>query len=602
MKQLRDYQRRAVDVLRERLKKGHERLLLVASTGSGKTRIFTTLIAEILGSSSPHMRVLLVVTKEALVPQIERELQMRSIVDVGVYCATHKRYEIDRQIVVGTLQRLARTAVGKFDLVIFDEAHRLNDKEDGQFMPMWNKIKEASPTCRIIGATATPFTGGRYIYNRRGDTGRFFPEVTFSIGIKELTRDGYLVPAHLASGAKAEVFSIEKLRYEPGRGDYSEGTLNAMVSVYWDKIMSQVKDALLRLDGRKKVAWACINITHAERVRDVLVGMKELATCVHSKMVRRDEVAALELFTKYDVRHMVFVTKLSEGFDYAPTDAVVLMRPMRSPTLMIQTIGRALRTYPGKSSALVLDYGQTIRHCGSLDRPVVQEDLLQMVDGKLKRQDVEDAVNYRVVTCDACGLFNFLYEGDKLLCKNCGAAIELGFSSVLSLATTSFTGESLYSSEECAIDSHWIDSHWVPVENFRVEVRIPHIKVVFDTRDPLLGTVVTVASSIWLPSTKAKWAMRNAMQARIRRLFAPLMFGSHHCTYQMVRDVLDTHAKGISIIRHPPWCYVYKNAEKKFIIRAFSFDKPEDKTEIEDIAVHAEQGVLFGINEKKIKT
>jgi hypothetical protein len=350
------------------------------------------------------------------------------------------------------------------------------------------------------------------------------------------------------------------------------------------------------------VAWACINITHAERVRDVLVGMKELATCVHSKMVRRDEVAALELFTKYDVRHMVFVTKLSEGFDYAPTDAVVLMRPMRSPTLMIQTIGRALRTYPGKSSALVLDYGQTIRHCGSLDRPVVQEDLLQMVDGKLKRQDVEDAVNYRVVTCDACGLFNFLYEGDKLLCKNCGAAIELGFSSVLSLATTSFTGESLYSSEECAIDSHWIDSHWVPVENFRVEVRIPHIKVVFDTRDPLLGTVVTVASSIWLPSTKAKWAMRNAMQARIRRLFAPLMFGSHHCTYQMVRDVLDTHAKGISIIRHPPWCYVYKNAEKKFIIRAFSFDKPEDKTEIEDIAVHAEQGVLFGINEKKIKT
>jgi len=324
-----------------------------------------------------------------------------------------------------------------------------------------------------------------------------------------------------------------------------------------------------------------------------------VATCVHSKMVRRDETAALEAFTKGDARHMVFVTKLSEGFDYPATDAVILMRPMRSPTLMIQTIGRGLRLAPEKKDCLVLDYGQTIRHCGSLDRPVVQEDLLQMVDGKLKRKDVEDVANYRVVTCDACGMFNFLHDGDKLVCTHCMAPIELGFSSVMNLSMTSFSGESIYSTEECAIDAHWIDSHWVRVSDFNVSVSLPAIRVTFNTLDPLFGTTVTVNSTVWIPSSKAKWAMKNAMQARVRRLFGPLIFGANHTTFDMVRAALVTHAQGGDLIKPPAWCFVYKDAEKKFIIRAFSFEDPSDKYKIKDIAENAVQGGLFDFDKEK---
>lgn len=595
-----------MDVLRDRLRKGHERLLLVAATGAGKTVVFTTLISEILSTTAPKMRVVIVVTKEALVTQIEEELKRVEVSGVGVYCATHKRYEIGAQVIVGTVQSLSRTLLGHVDLIIFDEAHRLNDKEDGQFMPMWNRVKEGSPGCRIIGATATPFTGGRYIYNRGADTGRFFPEVTFQIGIKELTEKGHLVKAVLKSGAKSEVFSVEKLKYDAGRGDYSEGTLNAMVSIYWDKILNQVKDALSKLQGRKKIAWACINIAHAERVRDVLVSLKEVATCVHSSMVRKNEVAALETFTKGDARHMVFVTKLSEGFDYPPTDAIILMRPMRSPTLYIQTVGRGLRQFvggkDGKKDCLILDYGQTIRHCGSLDRPVVQEDLLQMVDGKRKRMDVEDVANYRVVTCDACGLFNFMYEGDKLECKTCLAPIELGFSSVMTLATTSFSGDSLYSTEECAIDAHWAEARWVRVENFKVSVSVPSITVRFDTYDEDLRMNVHVKSVVWMPSIKASWAMKNAMQARVRRLFSPIIYGDAYSSYDMIKAALMSHTKGENLIKSPAWCLVYKDATKKFIIRGFSFDKPEDKIEIRDIAVGAVQEDMFGgVDKKKTK-
>jgi hypothetical protein len=315
--------------------------------------------------------------------------------------------------------------------------------------------------------------------------------------------------------------------------------------------------------------------------------MPERAVCVHSLMKSAEQTDALREFEQGDTRHLVFVSKVSEGYDFPAIDAVVLFRPMRSPTLYIQTVGRGLRLHPDKSDCLVLDYGKVVSHCGRLDRPVVQEDLLVLGDdGKRRAAHVEDKVDYRVVTCDHCGMFNFFGEGDRLTCTHCNGVIVLGYSNVMSLRTTSFTGESLYSSEESAVSDMWRTAVWVDiVRDFRLWVDGQRIDMEFIATHEGLGFEVPVKSTVWMPGAKAKWAMRNSMIKRVRAVFAPLL--GETCTYKSTVDKL-TYGE----YRVPTKAFLYKDADGRFIVRALSMSAPKSE-EPHAVSTHVVQGGLF---------
>jgi hypothetical protein len=58
---------------------------------------------------------------------------------------------------------------------------------------------------------------------------------------------------------------------------------------------------------------------------------------------------------------LVTVMVLTEGADFPMCDAVVIARPTQSQNLYSQMVGRALRLYPGKTDALVVDLVGTSR-------------------------------------------------------------------------------------------------------------------------------------------------------------------------------------------------------------------------------------------------
>src|SRR5690606_30779504 len=55
------------------------------------------------------------------------------------------------------------------------------------------------------------------------------------------------------------------------------------------------------------------------------------------------------------LRALTTVGVLTEGADFPMCDCVVLARPTKSTNLYSQMVGRALRLWPGKTDALVLD-------------------------------------------------------------------------------------------------------------------------------------------------------------------------------------------------------------------------------------------------------
>jgi hypothetical protein len=57
-----------------------------------------------------------------------------------------------------------------------------------------------------------------------------------------------------------------------------------------------------------------------------------------------------------DLQVVFSVEVLGEGVDVPDVDTLLLLRPTQSPVLFAQQLGRGLRTAPGKSSCLVLDF------------------------------------------------------------------------------------------------------------------------------------------------------------------------------------------------------------------------------------------------------
>lgn len=360
---LRDYQLECIEATWEELYKG-ESALVQAPTGSGKTLTFSHLIKKSLDQVA-GMRICVLMGRIDLV--LQTEAAIARVVDryhIGAYCGTLNRREINRPVTVASIQSIANAETPTFNLLIVDEVHNLDQEDDGgRYIKFIDKQRAKNPKLKIVGYTATPFRSDGVIYGE----GKIFKRLCYKKTIQDMIAMGFLCRPILKQAENA--FDTSNLRIRAG--EYMAEDVDALVSD--EAVMrSQVREALDKMKGRKAVAWATANIDHCERLLKVLQEEGESVAAIHSKQSRDTRSGNLSRFTSGGARHMVFVSILSEGFDYPPIDCIVLMRPTRSPVLYVQTVGRGLRIYPGKDNCLVLDYGQVVRELGPLDDPKVK--------------------------------------------------------------------------------------------------------------------------------------------------------------------------------------------------------------------------------------
>lgn len=344
---LRPYQKAAVRMVIHELRTTG-RALCVAATGAGKTEMFIDIARQ------ARSRVCVLVGRDKLVEQTAR--RMRAVIpDTAVWSAGQGEKRIADSTVV-SIHSADTLTIDDLGLIIIDEAHNANSGRYARFI-------ERHKSARIAGFTATPWRNAKPIWGE----GKLFPSVTYRVELLKLINEGYLVPPVIK--AMPEGFDTKGLSVRGG-----EFVMSELAELTRDgvKIRAQVRDALPRLEDRKKVVWTCTSIEHAQDVFKVLQAMGEHAVLVHSKV--RDIDFAMECFERGHLRHAVSVMMLTEGIDIPAVDAICLMRPTRSPTLMTQTIGRGLRLYEGKKDCAILDYGQVIANCGPVNDPYIKED------------------------------------------------------------------------------------------------------------------------------------------------------------------------------------------------------------------------------------
>lgn len=349
----------------------------VAPTGSGKTEIMREFIKR------ASVNTLVLCGRKELAGQLARRLNAD-----GVYSASLgvKNWGAVTVGTVGTISRLSQ--LPPVTLVVIDEAHNLIDDENS----LYQKALSLCPNAKVLGFTATPFG----IYG----PDRFWPKIDARITLEQLWRTGWIVNPVMQ--ASREQFNLENVTIRAG-----EYALDELEKLTCDeiKVKKQVADALPRLEGRKKVVWACTSIKHAEMV----VSQLSSGVCVHSKQTKELRNESLRSFEHGGIRHLVFVTVVSEGYDYPPIDAVVFMRPTRSARLYVQTVGRGLRKSPDKEDCLVLDYGRVVETLGPINRVRVLE---KRPAGAGETNEVS------LWLCEECYGYNELLTVE---CVHCGA-------------------------------------------------------------------------------------------------------------------------------------------------------------------------------------
>lgn len=408
---LRWYQREAIEAIYRYLRERAGNPCAVLPTGAGKTPVLATLCRDAVINWNGRVLVLAHV-KELLQQSVARIQALCPTIKVGLYSAGLKSRDTQYPIIVAGIQSVHDKAsiLGRFDLVIVDEAHLIPDSGEGMYRSFLADLMEANPDIRVIGLTATPF---------RLDSGPIckpdglLNDVCYEVGIRPLIAQGHLCKLVGKSGTQ----TVDTRLIKVVRGEFDPEQAAKAFSSILDSAVQEIAEKTL---NRKSVLIFCQSIEHAETVADKLreIQRKILGDAMQQMAPARSlfdlppqptaddftiAVAAdyleeqslpvdslryalcnslgvaevygdtkqrgtiLEAFKAGTVKYLVNVNVLTTGFDAPNVDCVVLLRSTVSAGLFYQMVGRGFRNHPGKADCLILDYGQNLLRHGPVD-------------------------------------------------------------------------------------------------------------------------------------------------------------------------------------------------------------------------------------------
>jgi DNA repair protein RadD len=360
---LRDYQTDAIKAIYEYWDKGKGKNPLVsAPTGSGKSLIIAELVKKIC-TEWPEVRIACVTHSRELIDQNEKELRGHyPDASTGVYCAGLNRKQTQARITFASIQSIYNHVfdLGKKDIIIIDEAHRIPRNTQTQYGRFLEDMKFANPSVVAIGLTATPYRSDSGLLYEGED--RLFDGLCYEVEIQKLVDQGYLVPVISKGGLHQIDLSDVHIRM----GDYKKDELekaadipelvkNAVVEII--KYGEHRKSWLIFASGVKHAQHVCEELNRNNIDCEVVIGSTETN--------KRDDI--ISRFKKGTLKCIVNVGVLTTGFNSPMCDLIALLTATKSTGKYVQMIGRGMRTYPDKEDCLVLDFGGNILLHGPID-------------------------------------------------------------------------------------------------------------------------------------------------------------------------------------------------------------------------------------------
>lgn len=385
----RPYQTMAITTICERFNSNFRRGLLVMATGTGKTRTAIALV-DLLTRNNYIKNVLFLADRTSLVRQAFKNFQ--KLLPEFTYCVLSDKSlanEPNARITFSTHQTMINYidseskefSIGRFDLIIIDEAHRSIFNKYGAIFSYFDSL--------LVGLTATPkdeVDANTYdLFNCESGV----PNYAYSL--KEAVDDHYLVPyklvnrttKHLEDGLSYDELSdkdkemVNQLTDE----EFEDGdiiTKNKLFRKIFNKdTCRRVLDDLMtmgqRVDGGQQLGKSIIfavNHFHAclivETFNEMYPMYPDYCKLIDNQVKNSEHL--IEEF-EYDpsFRIAVSVDMLDTGIDVPSVLNLVFFKRVNSNIKLIQMIGRGTRLCSGlidgqdKKYFLIFDYFNNLK-------------------------------------------------------------------------------------------------------------------------------------------------------------------------------------------------------------------------------------------------
>lgn len=365
-KQPRYYQRIAVNRTVDAVAGGQDRVLLVCATGTGKTFMAFQIIYR-LWKAGVKKKILFLADRNVLVDQtISGDFKPFGGKMTKV---ENKKLDSSYEIYLALYQQLAGDDGAEpfkqfkpefFDLILVDECHRGSAKEDSA----WRKILEYFSGATQIGMTATP------VETKEASSQTYFGEPIYEYSLKQGINDGFLAPYKVIRigldkdlvGYRPEAGKLDDNGYEIEDREYNVKDFDRtlVLDERTKVIAKKVTEFLKKTDRFSKTIVFCVDVEHAERMRQDLINEnKDLWNENHKYIMRitgdnAEGKAQLDNFIDEDSKYPVIAVTsklMTTGVDAKMCKLIVLDNNINSMTEFKQIIGRGTR--------LLEDYGKT---------------------------------------------------------------------------------------------------------------------------------------------------------------------------------------------------------------------------------------------------
>ena len=393
----RDYQKDGIRSVCNAFLSNRRRSLLVMATGTGKTRVSISL-SDILLKANWVKNILFLADRTSLVRQAHKNFnKLLPNVTTSIYAGDSQDRDPNARIIFSTYQTMVKLVdgdsrefgIGRFDLIIIDEAHRSIFKKYGSLFKYFDAL--------LVGLTATP----RCEENKSTYEVFSLPsgEPDYAYELEEAIQDGYLVgfsvldrtTEGMRSGIRYDDLTDEQKSeiedaFSAVDSDIALDSLNGSVITPNDKIINigtidaMLSDLMtngLKINAGDELGKTIIfakNHKEAEVIVERFNKLYEHLGHDYCKLIDSKVDNSLSLIDRFGERESlpqiaVSVDMLDTGIDVPDILNLVFFKSMKSKIKFLQMIGRGTRLSPDifgpgvdKRGFLVLDYFDNFRY------------------------------------------------------------------------------------------------------------------------------------------------------------------------------------------------------------------------------------------------
>lgn len=384
MIELYNYQKEYIQGLKDAMKQGKKRLVLCAPTGSGKTVMFTYMVANAIKKGN---RVIVFTHRKELLTQAGGTFSKFGL--APEFIEANKTPNLDAQLHVAMVETFNRRIstyeliLARKDLIIFDEAHLQN------FTKLFPYISKKS---YVIGATATPYRKPSEV-----QMADFYEGLVQNMDTLDVIEQGKLCMA------KSYGVPIDMKGMKKQGDDYDTSKYYEENKTYEGVLENYEKYS----KGLKTILFAS-NIASSKQVCGHFLSKGYKAKHIDGTTPKNEREDILSWFANTPDAILCNCGVLTAGFDQPDIMTVILYRATTSLPLFLQMCGRGSRIYPNKTHFNILDFGNNIQRLG----------FWQDRRTWLLRYEKKKAVGAAPIKC--CPKCDYMMPMSTMECPECG--------------------------------------------------------------------------------------------------------------------------------------------------------------------------------------